>query len=164
MATTDRQRQLIYVAGPYTSPDPVANTHAVCRVAMAIYETTDWCPVVPHLSLLWHTVVPRPERHWLDYDLHLLRACDAIVRLPGYSAGADGEMAEAERIGLTVVDYHSLPPEAKAAWRPRVDLTDRLREAAGYSLMDAARGTVREAADEIDRLRREIVGLRRAST
>ncbi len=110
------KRRLIYVAGPYTAPDPVRNTNSVCRVAMALYEQTDWCPVVPHLSLLWHAVVPRPERHWLDYDLHLLRSCDAIVRLPGFSLGADGEMAEAERVGLEVVEYASLPHDAIAAW------------------------------------------------
>jgi hypothetical protein len=153
-------RRLIYVAGPYTHPDPVENTHATCRVAMAIYERTEWCPVVPHLSLLWHAVVPRPERHWLDYDLHLLRACDAIVRLPGFSRGADGEMQEAERIGLPVVQFDDLPREAIAAWRPRRDVTERLREASTFALMSAARETVVEAANEIDRLRSEVSLLR----
>lgn len=33
------------------------------------------------------------------------------------------------------------------------DIVERLREASGYALMDAARGTVLEAADEIERLR-----------
>jgi hypothetical protein len=33
------------------------------------------------------------------------------------------------------------------------DIVDRLREASHYALMDAARGLVREAADEIERLR-----------
>jgi hypothetical protein len=33
------------------------------------------------------------------------------------------------------------------------DLLDRLEQAAGYALMDAARGTVREAAEQIARLR-----------
>lgn len=33
------------------------------------------------------------------------------------------------------------------------DVVERLREASHYALMDAARGTVLEAADEIERLR-----------
>ncbi len=35
----------------------------------------------------------------------------------------------------------------------RWEIPDRLREASHYALMDAARGLVREAADEIERLR-----------
>jgi hypothetical protein len=51
--------------------------------------------------------------------MHLLRACDAIVRLPGASSGADAEMAEAERLCLEVVPFEELPEEAIAAWQSR---------------------------------------------
>ncbi len=109
-------RPLIYMAAPYTRPEPVANTHAVCKVAMFVYEQTNWCPVVPHLSLLWHAVTPREEAHWYEYDLHLLRKCDAIVRLPGFSIGADGEIAFAKEHGIEIVEFFTLPAEAVAAW------------------------------------------------
>jgi hypothetical protein len=36
------------------------------------------------------------------------------------------------------------------------DITERLRVASGFALMSAARNTLREAADEIDRLRAEL--------
>lgn len=109
-------RPLLYVAGPYSKPDPVSNTHAVCRVAIEIYERTEWCPVVPHLSLLWQAVTPREYRHWLDYDLHLMRRCDAVVRLPGTSPGADEEIEEANRLGIRVLCIDELPPEAMTHW------------------------------------------------
>jgi hypothetical protein len=112
-------RPLLYVAGPYRKPDPVANTHAVCRVAMQIYERTRWCPVVPHLSLLWHAVTPRVDDFWLDYDLHLMRKCDAVVRLPGDSPGADAEIVEAERLGMMILDISEIPTEAVAEWTNR---------------------------------------------
>lgn len=112
-------RPLLYMAGPYTNPDPVANTHAVCKAAMHVYEQTQWCPVVPHLSLLWHAVTPRHEVHWYEYDLHLLRKCDAIVRLPGASVGADNEIVFARNHGIEIVSFESLPIEAIEAWRSR---------------------------------------------
>jgi hypothetical protein len=109
-------RPLLYIAAPYTSPDPVANTHAVCRLAMIVYDETDWCPFVPHLSLLWQAVTPRPAAHWYEYDLHVLRQCDAIVRLPGESPGADREMDEAHSLGLKIVGFYDLPREARGEW------------------------------------------------
>lgn len=112
-------RPLLYVAAPYTKPEPVANTHSVCKVAMIVYEQTNWCPVVPHLSLLWHAVTPREEIHWYEYDLHLLRACKAIVRLPGFSIGADNEVVFAKEHGIEIVEFESLPVEAADTWRNR---------------------------------------------
>lgn len=112
-------RPLLYLAGPYTHPEPVENTHAACRVAMEIYERTEWCPFVPHLSLLWQAVTPRGYQHWLDYDFHILRRCDAVFRLPGLSRGADAEIEEAMRIGLRILPPSELPAEALACWKVR---------------------------------------------
>lgn len=112
-------RPLLYVAAPYTRPEPVSNTHHVYRVATAVYADTGWCPVVPHSSLLWHLVNPQEESYWYEYDLHLLRGCDAIVRLPGYSVGADNEMMFARDNGIEVVEFESLPQSAKDAWGSR---------------------------------------------
>lgn len=112
-------RPLLYMAAPYTRPEPVANTHAVCKVSMIVYEQTVWCPVVPHLSLLWHAVTPREEAHWYEYDLHLLRKCDAIVRLPGFSVGADKEIVVARERGIEIVEFDALPQSARDAWGTR---------------------------------------------
>jgi hypothetical protein len=110
------RRPLLYVAGPYTHDDPVLNTHCAVRCATAVYLLTPYVPVVPHLTLLWHVIDPRPVEHWYAYDLHVLTRCDAIVRLPGPSTGADRELAAAVDLDIEAVAYASLPWEARAAW------------------------------------------------
>lgn len=109
-------RPLLYVAGPYTHADPVENTHRVVKVATVVYERTQWVPVVPHLTLLWHLVDPQPVEHWYAYDIHLLSRCDAVVRLPGPSTGADRELEAAAELHIEVVPYDSLPALARAHW------------------------------------------------
>lgn len=110
------KRPMLYVAGPYTNPDPVENTHRAAKVGTAIYEYSDWVPFVPHLSLLWHMVTPRNEAHWYALDLAQMSHCDAIVRLPGASTGADREMEVAREWGLREVRFTDLPVEAQTEW------------------------------------------------
>lgn len=86
-------KPLVYVAAPYSAPDPVANTNAAIQVAANLLDTGLCAPIVPHLTLLFHLVTPRPYEVWLDYDLEVLARCDALLRLPGQSSGADGEVA-----------------------------------------------------------------------
>ena len=93
----------IYVAGPYSKPDPVINTRNAVLVAKRLVAA-GLLPFVPHLSHVWHLVSPQPYRYWLEYDLHWLRVCDGVLRLPGDSPGADEECAEARRLGLPVYD------------------------------------------------------------
>lgn len=84
-------KKLVYVAGPYALPDPVENTHKAIKAADELIEL-GFIPVVPHLSLLWHIVSPKGADFWYAYDLEILRRCDALLRLPGESRGADGEV------------------------------------------------------------------------
>jgi len=61
-------------------------------------------PFVPHLFDL---VDPRDElgyERWMALDLDWLSRCDALVRLPGASPGADREVAAAGRLGIPVLD------------------------------------------------------------
>ena len=109
-------RPLLYVAAPYTRPDPVENTHRVIRVADEIYARTEWVPVVPHLTLLWHMVVPHDVDFWYEYDHHLLRVCQAIVQLPGASSGADAECDLATNMGIEFVPFAHLPQAARDEW------------------------------------------------
>ena len=96
------KKPVIYLAGPYTNPDPIINTHDTIQVATRIYEE-GWCvPFVPHLTLLWHMVTPRPLEFWYDLDLAHMETCDAVWRLPGESSGADAEVAHAKEIGMPV--------------------------------------------------------------
>jgi hypothetical protein len=49
-------------------------------------------PVIPHLTLLWHLVSPKPLEFWYEYDTVILAKCDAIYRIEGESQGADKEV------------------------------------------------------------------------
>lgn len=84
-------KPLIYIAGPYTHPDPVENTHKTIHAAEEV-ESLGAAIVIPHLSLLWHIVSPAPIERWYERDLAIMHRCDALVRLPGNSSGADAEV------------------------------------------------------------------------
>lgn len=100
---------LIYVAAPYTKPDPVENTHSVIRIADALLDV-GVAPLVPHLSLMWHLVSPKPYYRWLEYDRQLLLRCDVLLRVPGDSDGATLECAVAEMHGIDVILPTSAAP------------------------------------------------------
>lgn len=119
-------KPLCYLAGPYTNPDPVENTHHAFKVGTEMVERGLVTPFIPHASLLWHMVTPKPYQFWLDYDIEVLAKCDALLRLPGVSAGADKEVAFALDNGIPVFyDWVSLHEwagtfvdEKELAWQP----------------------------------------------
>jgi len=109
----------IYIAGPYTRPDPVSNTRLAIEVGMGLYKAGVGFPVIPHLSLLTHMVVPNDDvNFWYDFDLHLLARCDALLRIPGYSLGADEEERFArDDLGIPVYSADSyLDLDAMVKW------------------------------------------------
>ena len=106
-----RDKPLVYLAGPYTRPDPVENVHKACKAADEVLAM-GMIPFIPHLTHTYHLVSPKPVEFWYDYDIHMLRRCDVVLRLPGDSTGADREVAEAEGIGIPVV--HGL--DALKSW------------------------------------------------
>jgi hypothetical protein len=101
---------LIYIAGPYTRPDPVENTHRIIAIADALLEE-QVTPLVPHLTLLWHLVSPKPYAEWIEYDEQLLLRCDAVLRIPGESTGAIREVHCARQAGIPVIWSRSACPE-----------------------------------------------------
>lgn len=91
---------VVYIAGPYSRPDPCENTYEAIRLAD---ELLDVCvPLVPHLSHFWHTMSPKPYETWLEIDLVLMARCDAVLRFGGASAGADAEVVAALAAGQPV--------------------------------------------------------------
>lgn len=94
------EKPLVYVAGPYTNPDPVLNTREAFQHGLTIYESTG-CPViVPHLTLLGHAMFPRDIDFWYEFDLAQVAKCDVVYRFPGASTGADKEVAFAIQQGI----------------------------------------------------------------
>ncbi len=98
---TQRQPR-VYVAGPYTQGDVAVNVRKALDLGDWLSEQYNCVPYVPHLSHFAPLVNPRPYESWIAQDLAWLRVCDALVRLPGPSAGADGEVAEAQRLHIPV--------------------------------------------------------------
>jgi hypothetical protein len=89
---TYESKFLVYVAGPYTSPDPAENTSNAIWKANEIQDTfPEVLCLVPHLTHFWHFLSPKPWEHWIAYDLEVLSRCDALFRMEGESKGADIE-------------------------------------------------------------------------
>lgn len=97
-----KQKLWVYVSAPYTLPDPVTNTRTAIEAGTLILKAGH-VPIIPHLSLLWHFLYPRPWEEWIAYDLDLIARCDLVLRLPGASTGADIEVEHAIRIGKDVL-------------------------------------------------------------
>lgn len=115
-------RPLVYVAGPYTHPDPVLNTRAACLMADQLVAAGA-AVIVPHLSMLWHAISPASLAEWYRRDIDVLAHCHAVALLPGESAGADAEVQFARERGIPV--YSTDQPVAFRlllhfieAWRP----------------------------------------------
>lgn len=91
----------VYIAGPYTLGDVVANVRQALDAADEVLKVGH-TPFVPHLNHFWHLVHPGPYEQWIAWDAAWLPLCEALVRLPGESRGADGEVALAAKLGIPV--------------------------------------------------------------
>ena len=92
-------KPLVYVAGPYTNPDPVINVRRACNVADQLVKAGA-AVIVPHLSMLWHLTSPASIDEWYQRDLDMLDHCHALVRFYGPSSGADKEWEHAAWLGI----------------------------------------------------------------
>lgn len=100
---------LVYIAAPYTHPDPVVNTHAVIKIADALWAA-GFTPLIPHLTMAWHLVSPKRYETWLEYTCQLLARCDVVLRVPGFSNGASIETHFADAIGIPIIHSRSVAP------------------------------------------------------
>jgi len=97
------KRLRVYIASPYSKPDPCINTREAIDAANHLLGG-GLIPFVPHLAHFWHTVTPKPYEEWLAYDDAWIDVCDAMLRLPGESSGADRETAKAKALGIPVFE------------------------------------------------------------
>lgn len=103
MKRSPEPKKLVYIAGPYSKPDPVQNTNEAIRFGLQIRDAFNVAVIIPHLTLLAHMVTPRNIEYWYSFDLDQLDHCDALFRLRGESKGADLEVAYAEDRGIPVL-------------------------------------------------------------
>ena len=92
---------IIYVSGPYSLGDVSKNIRRACLAGDAILRKGH-IPFIPHLSHLWHLISPKTWEEWLRIDTALIGLCDALLRLPGESKGADLEVAEAKKLCMFI--------------------------------------------------------------
>ena len=114
----------IYVAGPYTKGDVAVNVAKAIEAADVLLGR-GYYPFLPHLTHFWHIHLPREYADWLRLDNAFIPACDAVLRLPGESGGADGEVALAKSLGLPVFHtfqelFDILPPGEHPNAHPKV--------------------------------------------
>ena len=91
----------IYIAGPYTKGDVAINVRTAFETANKLADL-GFAPFVPHSTHFWHMMFPRPYEFWLDLDNEFLPCCQAVLRLPGESSGADKEVSLAQTKNIPV--------------------------------------------------------------
>lgn len=104
----------IYVSAPYSAPTQAvrqANVNYAMAVAKKLAEAGHY-PVVPHLSHYLHEYwrkrdLDMPHEFWMNIDLALLAACDAIIMLPGWreSRGCCEEYDVAEARKMQILNW-----------------------------------------------------------
>jgi hypothetical protein len=91
----------IYVAGPYSNGDVAVNVRNAFQAANDLAEL-GFAPFVPHYTHFWHLIFPHDYEFWLMLDREFIPLCDAILRIPGDSNGADKEVEYAVEIGIPI--------------------------------------------------------------
>jgi len=93
----------VYIAGPYTKGDVVINVREAFLAADAVVALGHE-PFIPHASHLWHLISPHEYEFWMERDMAWLEVCDALLRLPGESSGADREVSHMQSLGKPIYD------------------------------------------------------------
>lgn len=91
----------VYVAGPYTLGNSIEHVRNALLIADAI-RVLGYAPFVPHWMALGELVAPRTYEQSMEQCFAWLEVCDALLRLPGESSGADRETARAFELGIPV--------------------------------------------------------------
>lgn len=108
VATPKRRRTRVYVAGPMlTSGNPYLNVRTGIRTGTMLMKR-GYVPFIPHLTAVWEIAAHEEFSYedWLALDFTHISVCDALLRLPGDSRGADREATYAQSLGIPI--YYSL--------------------------------------------------------
>lgn len=108
----------IYIAGPYTIGDVAENVSKAMQTAHSLMDY-GMAPFCPHLSHYLHLQRQRKYSDWIELDAEFVKVCDALLRLPGKSVGADMEVAQAKELGIPVFDSLFSLVEWKNDWGKR---------------------------------------------
>jgi hypothetical protein len=101
----------VYVAGPishgdtYKSGRRFDNCVAGIKVAEKLWKL-GYTPYCPHNSYWYGLICPHSYEEWLHHDFQWILQCDALLRMPGKSFGADQEVEFAKKNNIPV--FHSI--------------------------------------------------------
>lgn len=95
-------KPLVYLAGPYTRPDPVDNTKQAIEFGRYLRDKYQVCVITPHFSMFEHFLIPSTYEYWLSIDFDYIEHCQCLYRMPGDSSGADKEVEWATALKLPV--------------------------------------------------------------
>ena len=98
-------KKLVYIAGPITQGEMHENIRAAVAIGNIIADAGH-AVHLPQVTFLWQLVSPRRWEEWMAMDKIIIAHCDALLRLPGKSKGADLEVELA--IDLNVPMFHTL--------------------------------------------------------
>lgn len=110
----ERRRPVVYISGPITKGNRNHNYYQACEAHRELM-LAGFAPINPMLTMVlpcaWGDELPHSL--WLECDFPLVERSDAVLRLPGYSVGADAELTHAENCGIPI--FHGL--DQLVAWR-----------------------------------------------
>lgn len=92
---------VVYIASPYTVGNQAENVRAQIDAAEELMNH-NIASISPLLSHFHHLVYPHTWQEWMDHSISLLSNCNALIRLPGESKGADIEVEHARQMGIMV--------------------------------------------------------------
>ena len=104
----------VYIASPYSIGDKLTNVKKSLEIANILMDK-GFIPYAPLLNHFQNEMFPRTETDWLEFDLRWLYKCDALLRLPGESKGADEEVRAANKVGTPI--FYSI--EELVKWSKR---------------------------------------------
>lgn len=112
-------RPVVYISGPLTRGDRLENVYQADKVHRWLM-LAGYAPINPilttHLPFAWQE--DYPHSLWIECDLPIVEKCDALLRLPGASKGADEEVAHANAHGIPVfLSRETLDEWREAEWQ-----------------------------------------------
>jgi hypothetical protein len=101
----ERMRKKVYVAGPLSKGNMMSNIRDAINAGMPLW-VAGYAVYIPHTTAFIDFVWYMDYEEWLKYDDEWLKVCDAVLRIPGESSGADREVKLAHSLGIPV--FHSI--------------------------------------------------------
>lgn len=92
----------VFISGPYSS-NPEENTKKAIKVFHELFQY-GFTPYCPHVYQMIEKDSKISYENWIGYFFEWLRLCDAVIRIPGESSGADREVEFADSIGIPVYE------------------------------------------------------------